>query len=261
MYKERRKECIRMSKAWKRYFDEMQGVVQSIIDTQGENIEKAAELFAESTIKGGIIRAFGSGHSALITEDVHWRSATLANVQAIVEQSVSGPAEVTKSSYVEKLTGYGEIIVKYNKIAPPDVLVAISTSGNNAVTIDVARACRSRGVPVIAITAVNYSNQLKTLHPDAIKLKDCADVVLDNCAIFGDAAVDIEDFDIKVGSTSTIPGVYLLNAALAQAVENLVRQGFEPDVYYNGNLGANLDKVNEHNNRLIDKYYYKIRNL
>ncbi len=250
-----------MEKAWQRYFEEMKKVVEKTQATQGENIQKAAEICAQATKDGGLIRCFGSGHSALITEDVHWRSATLANVQAIVETAVSGPAEVTKSSHVEKLAGYGEIIVEYHKIAPPDVLVAISCSGNNAVTIDVARACQKRGVKVIVITGVEYSDYLKTLHPDNVKLKDCADVVLDNCCLIGDASVSIEGFDMKVGSVSTVPGVLLLNAVLTQTVENLMAEGHMPDVYFNGNLGANSEEVTEHNNRLIDKYYYRIRNL
>ncbi len=250
-----------MEKAWERYFGAVTGVVDELRATQGANIEAAATLCAECTKNGGIIRAFGCGHSALITEDVHWRSATLANVQAVVESAVAGPGEVTKSSYLEKLPGYGEIIVEYNRIAPPDVLVAVSNSGNNTVTIDVARACQRRGVKVIVITAVAYSDYLKTLHTEGVKLKDCADVVLDNCSLIGDAAVEMEGFDIKVGSTSTIPAVYLLNAVLTQTVENLLAQGFAPDVYYNGNLGANKDEVYRHNNALIDKYFYRIRNL
>ena len=73
-------------------------------------------------------------------------------------------------------------------------------------------------------------------HKDGVKLKDIADVVLDNCSLIGDAAVAIEGFDMKVGATSTIPSVYLQNAVLVQMVELLVEEGMEPDVYYNGHI-------------------------
>ena len=250
-----------MEKAWKRYYTQIQGVLESVRTTQEDNIEKAADILAECTKNEGIIRCFGVGHSGVITEDVHWRASTLSNVQSITEIGLSGTREVTKSQHLEKLAGYGKILVDYHRIKPPDALIAVSSSGNNAVTIDVAHECRARGVKVIAITGVDYSDGLNALHPDGTKLKDNADVVLDSHVLFGDAAVDIEGFKVKTGPTSAVPAIFLLNAILVQAVENLVLQGFEPDVYFAGNLEANLEEVSEHNKRLIDKYFYKIRNL
>ena len=97
---------------------------------------KAAGILADCTEKGGIIRTFGCGHSHLICEDVFWRAATLANVQAIIEPSVTGQVEITKSGKVETMEGYGQVIFKYHRIARPDAVICISNSGNNAVTID-----------------------------------------------------------------------------------------------------------------------------
>ena len=151
-------------KAWQQYFEIMQGVVAKAYKTQGENLEKAAGLLTECTRSGGLIHAFGTGHSSLITEDVFWRAATIANVHAIFEPSVAGITEITKTSHMEKLEGMGKVIVEYNRIAKPDVLIAISNSGNNAVTIDMAIECRKLGVPVIAITNVEYSDFLKQHH-------------------------------------------------------------------------------------------------
>ena len=42
-----------------------------------------------------------------MTEDVFWRSATLANVHAIFESAVSGINEITKTSRLEKVEGWG----------------------------------------------------------------------------------------------------------------------------------------------------------
>lgn len=248
-------------KAWQEYFEIMKEVVEKAESSQEENLLRAADLLSECTKNGGMIHLFGCGHSGLVTEDVFWRAATLANVHAIFEGAVAGINEMTKSSHMEKVEGLGEVIVDYQRIAPPDTMICISNSGNNAVSIEVAIAARKRGIPVIVFTNVEYSDFLSTHHSSGKKLKDFADVVIDNCSLIGDAAVQLEGLPIKVGATSTIPCVFLLNSLLVQACDNLLKQGITPDVYYNGHLTYEMADAKENNDRLIDKYFYKIRNL
>ena len=106
-------------KVWQEYFKIMKEVVEKAEATQEENILKAADILTECTKEGGLIQLFGCGHSGLVTEDVFWRAATLANVHAIFEGSVAGINEMTKSSHMEKVEGLGEVIVDYQRIAPP----------------------------------------------------------------------------------------------------------------------------------------------
>ncbi len=247
--------------AWKRYFQTMNGVVEKAYNTQGDNLMKAADLLTECTKNDGIIHVFGCGHSSLVTEDVFWRSATLANVHAIFESAVSGINEITKTSRLEKVEGLGRVIAEYNRLAPPDVLICISNSGNNAGTVDMAMAAKEMGLPVIAFTNVEYADMLTTHHSSGKKLKDVADVVIDNCSIIGDAAVELEGLDVKVGATSTIPVTFMLPALLVQTCENLLKEGITPDVYYNGHLEFERDDVKEHNTALVNKYFWRMRNL
>lgn len=248
-------------KAWEKYFKTMQDVVSTVLETQGEAIMKAAEILADTTEKGGIIYGFGTGHSHLVTDDAFWRAATPANYCALLEQSATGSFEITKSYYVENTYGIGKLIVDYHRITSDDCMIIISNSGNNIAPVDAAIRAKEKGIPVIAITAVTYSDFLKTKHKDGVKLKDVADVVLDNCSLIGDAAVDIEGFPMKVGSTSTIPNVFLQNAVLTQMVELLVQRGFEPDVYYNGHMAFMDENCADHNDKIVDKYFHRIRNL
>ena len=44
-------------------------------------------------------------------------------------------------------------------------------------------------------------------------------------------------------------------------VENLVQKGVTPDVYYNGHLAFMNEDCALHNEKLVDKYFYRIRNL
>ena len=248
-------------KSWQRYFEVMQEVVEDVLTTQGANINKAAEILTNTTKENGIIHLFGSGHSSLIAEDVFWRAATLANVHAIFESAVAGINEVTKTSKLEKLEGIGKVIVEYNRVVPPDAMICISNSGNNAATVDVALAAKERGVPVIAITNVTYADQLTTHHSSGKKLKDVADLVIDNCSLYGDAAVELPGFSQKVGGSSTIPVAFIVPALLVQTCENLLELGIQPDVYYNGHLAYEDPSIKLHNDALVDKYFHRIRNL
>lgn len=247
--------------AWEDYFKTMEGIVKKCYETQGDKLLAAADILTECTKSDGIIHLFGAGHSGLVTEDVFWRAATLANVHAIFEPSVAGINEITKSGYMEKIEGMGQIIIDYNRFAKNDVLIAISNSGNNAVTIDVAKAAQDLGVKVIVFTNVIYSDFLKPHHSSTKKLKDFADLVIDNCSFIGDAAVKLDGLDMKVGATSTIPVIYMLNSVLVQVCDNLLKEGIIPDVYYNGHMTYELPDAKTHNDELVEKYYRRIRNL
>lgn len=250
-----------MRLAMQKYFSSTIEILNRIESTQSENIKKAATLMADCTKNGGIIHAFGVGHSHLVVEDVFWRGATLANIHAILEPGMTGHSEITKSEYMEKLEGAGKIIVDYHRLNPPDVIIVISNSGNNIVPIDVAFEASKRGVKVISITSLDYTNQLKPLHPSGKKLKDVADVVIDNCCPIGDAVLSFEDLPMKVGAVSTTAGIFIIHSLVVQTVEYLLMQGVKPDVYFNGSLMANFNEVEEHNKKIVDKYYLKIRNL
>lgn len=248
-------------KAYEKYFEVLGDTVNKVLEKNRDSIMKAAELLAKTTMNGGIIYGFGTGHSHLVVDDAFWRAATPANYCALLEASATGNQEITKSYYVENTYGIGKLIVDYHRITPNDCMIIISNSGNNIAPVDAAIRAKEKGIPVIAITAVDYSDYLKTKHKDGVKLKDVADVVLDNCCTIGDAAVEINNFPMKVGSVSTIPNVYLQNSILTQMVELLVEKGFEPDVYYNGHLAFMDENCADHNDKLVDKYFYRIRNL
>ena len=248
-------------KAYEKYLNGIKTIIEQIESTQSENIMKAATLLADVTEKGGIIYGFGAGHSHLVSEDAFWRAATPANYCALLEPSITGTFEITKSYLMENTYNIGRHVVDYHRVSPNDVMIIISNSGNNIAPVDAAIRAKEKGIPVIAITAVDYANWFKTKHHDGVKLKDIADIVLDNCTPIGDAIADIEGFPMKVGSSSTIPMVLLQNMILTQMVEILVERGHNPDVFYNGHLAFMNKDAADHNDKLVDKYFYRIRNL
>ena len=260
-------------KAWQKYFETINSVVQKIEETQGENIMKAATLMANATEKGGLIYAFGCWHSLLIAEENYYRAASPANFVAVSESSVNGTFELTKIGRLENCYGIGNTIVDYHRMSPNDVLICISNSGNNIVTVDACLRAKEKGIPTIAITSTEYGDCMKTRHEAGVKLKDIADVVLDNNCIVGDAAVKLEGFPVNVGPVSGIPMNYLLSSTLVQMSEILIERGIQPEVYYNGHVKAMTEEAKakfdwlegvdaeKHNNDLIDKYFYRIKSL
>ena len=210
--------------------------------------------FADVTGARGLIYAFGCGHSHIVIEDAFWRAATPCNFVALTEPSAIGTFEVTKSYLIENTYEIGKHVVDYHRITPNDCLIVVSNSGNNIAPVDACLRAKEKGIPTIAITAVDYANWLKTKHKDGVKLKDIADIVLDNCTPIGDAVVDIEGFPMKVGSSSTIPMVMLENMILTEMVEILKERGIDADVFFNG--PAFMDpKAAKHNDEMVDKYF------
>ena len=168
-----------------------------------------------------------------------------------------GHSEITKSAYMEKLEGAGEIICDYHKINPPDVLILISNPGNNAMPIDVALEAQRRNVKSIAISSVTYANYLPPRHSTGKKLIEVVDVVIDNCGNVGDTSVKIDGLEQELAPTSTITGTYIIHSILLQAAENLQKKGIKPLVYWSGNLPNGM----EANKEYVDEYWERIRNL
>ena len=238
------------------YFDEIEKVLKRVRKTQQENILKAAELVSECIKNDGLVRAFGTGHSHILAEEIFFRAGTLAPVSAILEPSLMTYHEALKSSAMERLEGFGKIIVDYVNPGPQDVFIIISNSGRNPVPIEVAMETKKRGNKVIVVTSKTYSKSAPSRHSSGKRLMDIADVVLDNCGEIGDVAVKIPGLAQGLGPTSTIASAYLLHAVMVQAASNLSKTVKEPPIFWSANLPGGMKK----NRKLIDKYWGKIRN-
>lgn len=137
----------------------------------------------------------------------------------------------------------------------------INVNGINAVTIDTALECRKRGVTVIAVTSREFAEGvtpgIPARHPSNQNLCDLADVVIDAHAPPGDAVVDIDGFDRKVASVSTVINIYIVQSLVAEVVDRIVKTGAAPEVWYSGNM-AGADKINA---PLFEKYRPLVKHL
>jgi uncharacterized phosphosugar-binding protein len=222
--------------AGRRYLELAGNLVERLRDGEWPSIDRAADLVAESLARGGTIHAFGTGHSHVLAEELYYRAGGFVRVSPILFEGLMLHSSALLSTSLERMPGLAEALLEDHPIARGDVLVVASNSGRNAVTAELAQAARAAGASVIALTSLRHATAQEPRTQGLPRLHEVADVVIDNGGIVGDAAIDIEGFEVRVAPTSTLVGAAILNAMTAEAVERLVARGTPPEVYTSSNV-------------------------
>ena len=235
------------------YLDNILSILSKIKDTQKSKMEEAAQMIAETIKNDGIIYIFGCGHSHLIALGCFYRAGGLANVSAMLDTDLMLHNGAAKSSRMEKMTGIAEAVFERYCITEKDVLITVSTSGKNAVPVEMAQIATNNGIKNIAVTSSAYFADKK----DAPMLYECADMYIDNCVPHGDAVIDIEGAQTKMGSSSTAASSFILQSVLMEASQLAGKDGAELPVYMSGNIDGGA----EFNKTLIKKYMGRVKHL
>ena len=241
--------------ASKEYLQSCRKTLDQLSDTQLEVISRAAELIASRVAAGGIVHTFGTGHSHELAEEVAYRAGGVVPVNPILEPSLTGSTEVSKSEFLERLEGFAPHILDYHRVSEADVLIIISNSGRNAVPVEMAIEARQRGIPVVAVTSLAYSREVSSRQSSGKKLYEVADIVIDNCTPYGDAAVSLEGVPQPVGPLSTVAGAAVMHALMVGVAERLVGKMSPVPVFWSGNL----DGVTEKNTQMMGPYRGRVR--
>ncbi len=229
-------------------FVEVEKLLKKVEAEQMDNVHTAAKLVADTIISGGILQAFGSGHSYCGAVEICGRAGGL-----IPSKIIKDPA----MGKYEMLEGVGVQLSKTTEILENDVVVIISNSGRNPMGIELAQYVKSVGAKLIVVTALESSKMMTSRHSSGKLLYEFGDVVLDNGVGFGDASIEVEGLDGKVIGLSSISVSTLLQAVILEAIEMMVAQGHTPPVY----LSANVDGGPEHNEKLMQQYKHRVHRL
>ncbi len=232
------------------YYNRVIDILRKILETQAENIDKAAETITQTIKADGILYVFGSGHSHMIAEEVSFRAGGLVPVKAIIEPNLTGLGGPMKSSYFERLPGYGNAILQLEQTKRVDSIIIVSNSGVNAVPIDMALEAKKLGLKPIAITSLAHSRNMLSRHSSGKRLCEVADIVIDNCGERGDASIEIPEISAKIAPTSTITGCFIINSIIIEVVSKLLKEGIKPPVF----LSSNVEGGDEHNLKIVEKY-------
>lgn len=220
------------------YLQTINALLDRVSNEQSENIVSAAELIAEAIVTGNSLFAFGMVHSALSVSDLFIRAGGLALLNLIKAPALNSVAFDPPMLWMkmERLEGYGKIILESAHTRPGDVLILVSVSGRNAVPIDMAITARQQGMKIIVLTSMSFSQSVPSRHSSGKKLYELGDVVIDCYAVPGDAALEHEKIPVKFCPTSGPVNTAILQCLMAETIERLAQRGFEPPVFIAGNL-------------------------
>jgi len=201
-----------MSSLAESYYARANELLARAWETNAPVIAKLAPVIGAGIAAGGVVHTFGSGHSELISREIIGRAGGLVCVTGIIDPT---------GGFIENLPGYGtKLIERYDRqyqLRSGETIIVISNSGKNASPIDVALFARQKGLTVVALTCLAMSRATPSQHPGGKRLFECADFVLDNGGVPGDAIVDVGD--TKAGPTSTFIGCSVLNWLMLAVID------------------------------------------
>jgi uncharacterized phosphosugar-binding protein len=218
------------------YLAAVRTALGAIEATQLPAIRQAAARFAETILAGRLVHVFGTGHSRIAVEEMFPRYGSFPGFHPIVELSMTyhnpvvGANGQRQAMFLENVQGFGPVLWRNFKTLPTDSLLAISTSGCNAVTVDVALEAKRLGMFVVALTSLAHSQVSDAKHQSGKKVHEVADLVLDQHAPAGDSAVWVNGLDTPVSPISTVSGCAVINLIKAEVARLLTAAGAPPKV-------------------------------
>ncbi|KQV12659.1 sugar isomerase domain-containing protein [Kitasatospora sp. Root107] len=225
---------------------------------QAEGVVRAAELITSALAAEGIVQAFGTGHSEALAMEIAGRAGGLVPSNRIALRDVvlygGRPLNALAGPELERGTDSAALLFELAAPHPADVFVIASNSGVNGCVVELARLAKENGHPLIAITSAEHTARVQPKHPSGLRLRDLADVALDNGAPYGDAVLPMNGGG-KACGISSITAALLAQQIIAEVIGQIEATGGIPPVY----LSANIPGGDDHNQVLEARYAGRIR--
>jgi uncharacterized phosphosugar-binding protein len=222
------------------------------------SIDEAIAAIADSLEAGGVVQAFGTGHSEAFAMEIAGRAGGLIATNRIPlrslvlrggrDVSILGGAELERDAQV------ADDLLSLFELNTSDIFIIASNSGVNGSIVAMALAAKARGHKVIAVTSLEHTSRVQPKHPSGKRLSEVADIVIDNLAPFGDSTLELEG-GIGVGAVSSITAAFIAQRITIGVAEAMRQRGKTPPVY----ISANIPGGDEHNRALEDLYGERIR--
>jgi len=248
---------------FERYKHNVLNVIEGISSDEENkrNIEKAATMIAEATLRDELIYVVGpGGHSNMIAEECMCRAGVLANINPMLDATNLFNGTV-KSRLLQRNPAYAAGVLDQYYIPEGAILIINNSYGINALTIELGLEAKKRNIKTIGISSKDHFNNTPKnhagRHPSNKNMFDVVDVCLDNHMPHGDATILIDGCEQPVGPVSTIACVFILQMALIRAVEITIERGGNPDIW----RSINLPGGDEYDERLFRKYGCRVKYL
>jgi len=232
-----------------RWIAKAKEIMDQIEKTQAGSILKAADVMANAIEQERWVHMFGAGHAHIPLEEIYPRTGGFVGFHPISEMALTyftnvvGDSGVRQFCFLERVEGYGKVIMQNYDLDPRDVMWIFSHSGINCVVIDVALAAKEQGATVVATTSLEHSRTTTSRHSSGKRLFEVADIVIDSCVPFGDSMIDVPGLEQKVGPGSTLGFITVANAVVTQVAKNLVDRGVK--LFVNATLNVKGDQTAE----------------
>ncbi|MDR6290696.1 MULTISPECIES: SIS domain-containing protein [Inquilinus] len=244
------------------YLDRTQDLMRSILETERDSLDRAADRLADQIAADRLIHVFGpGGHSNLAAQEVFFRAGGLMHISAILDEGTLLSNGALRSMAIERTPGYGRVVIADSELGPGDVLILVNAYGINAALIDAAIEAKRRGAFVIGISSRSHADQTSpdhpARHPTKQNLHALADIAIDTKVPVGDAVVAIPGMGEPVAAISTFANAFALNCLVIRTIAKLAGRGIEPPVWRSGNAPGG-DAANA---RFIGRFRGRVRSL
>jgi uncharacterized phosphosugar-binding protein len=232
-------------------------ILERVVQTQDEAIHRAARIFADGIERGGVVHAYGSGHSKAFAMELANRAGGLVPMNRLdsVDLILAGwPAEQVLRADFELDPDVAPALLGCYQIEASDVFIVASNSGVNPSIVGVALRVKEQNHPLVAVTSLEHTRQVPSLDSSGKKLYELADVVIDNCGPLGDALLELPAGG-KACSISSLTGALIGQMLTAETIGILLERGHQPPVLISANVpgGRNADE------KLRQQYAGRIR--
>ncbi len=233
---------------------------------QKDQMQTAAQWFANTIQVGRMVHVFGSGHSRIMAEEMWPRYGSFPGFNPIVELSLTfhnlvvGANGQRQAMYLENVAGLAERILRNFSLTGEDSALVISSSGCNVVPIEIAQIFQEKDIKVVVLVSLAHLEKSTSKRSDGAKLTDFADLILDTGAPVGDASVQIPGLDFPVSPTSTVGGAIIINCLKAEIARLLTEAGFPPKVLTSGAI-VGAQKATELFESAYDEHAHRLAKL
>lgn len=229
-------------------------------EVQAGGLDPAIDLIVSALQRGGVLQAFGTGHSQAFAMEIAGRAGGLIPTHAIVLRDVvlrgSRDVSVLQGAKLERDESVADELYGLYTFEPADVFLIASNSGVNGSIVGLALRAKADGHPVIAVTSLEHTNAVTPQHSSGKRLSEIADIVIDNRAPFGDTTIGLGD-GLSAGAVSSITAAYIAQLLTLGAAQRLRDAGEIPPLY----ISANVPGGDAHNDALKARYGERIAGL
>ncbi|MEM0262267.1 MAG: sugar isomerase domain-containing protein [Desulfurococcaceae archaeon] len=214
-------------------------ILNYIIETQINNIDKASDIISRAIINGHVCFLFGSGHAAIPVMEMFPRYGTFLGFIPIVDTPLIsflrmvGDLGYPQFDFIENSPEYGRRIILNYEIHKEDCGIIFSHSGSTPISIEIALQLKNRGAKVIGVTSLAHAKIAKSRHPSNLRLFEVSDIVIDTGVPPGDVSIEIKirETRIAIGPLSTFAFVIVSNLLILKTFEKLLNVGYIPEVF------------------------------